>query len=184
MIRKAEAKDKAAIAQLCYIIWDELEVDMVKFVERERLLSILERSIVEVPYRGNLNNIWVYEIDGNVAGCLIAYPGEKELEYEKAWLDMDLDHDVAALGSPMPMKEAKDDEYYIETIATFPNYRGRGVATQLIQYVIDLAPHEKWSLNCDYHNERAFYVYNKFGFVTDSDIDLYGHKHRHMIYQQ
>jgi ribosomal protein S18 acetylase RimI-like enzyme len=183
MIRKAKASDKEAIAELCYIIWEELEIDMVKQIERERLLKVMQKSIVDIQYRGNISNIWVYEIDGNVAGCLIAYLGKDELKLERAWLDLDVDEDIKALGTPMPMKESNDDEYYIETIATFPNYRGRGVATKLMQYVIDQEPTAKWSLNCDYHNERAYYVYNKFGFKTQSDINLYGHNHRHMVYE-
>lgn len=43
MIRKAKASDKEAIAELCYIIWEELEIDMVKQIERERLLKVMQK---------------------------------------------------------------------------------------------------------------------------------------------
>ena len=84
MIRKAKPSDKKDIAELCYIIWSQLDIDMVKEVEKFRLLNIMEQSMVDVKYRGHISNVWVYEIDGNVAGCLIAYPGSKELELEQA----------------------------------------------------------------------------------------------------
>ncbi|MCG7339357.1 GNAT family N-acetyltransferase [Staphylococcus sp. ACRSN] len=182
MIRKAEAKDKNELAQLCYIIWEELEIPLVENINKTRLLKVIERSMVDVPYRGHIDNIWVYEIDGAVAGCLIAYPGNKELQFENAWLELELDEDILKFGTPMPTKEAKDDEWYIETVATFPKYRRRGVATQLIEYVISTSPNQKWSLNCDINNEVALRVYKKLGFESINQIDLYGHMHHHMIY--
>lgn len=183
MIRKANPNDIQKIAELCYIIWQELEVDMVKGIEKERLLKVMEQSMIEVPYRGHYSNTWIYEIDGEVAGCLIAYPGNKELEMERAWLDMTLDDDIRAYGLPMPMKEANDDEWYIETVATFPQYRGRGVATQLVKHVLNAYKDEKWSLNCDVTNEGALSVYKKLGFEANSKFDLYGHIHYHMVYK-
>ena len=182
MIRKAKPSDKKDIAELCYIIWSQLDIDMVKEVEKFRLLNIMEQSMVDVKYRGHISNVWVYEIDGNVAGCLIAYPGNKELELEQAWLDMDLEADIKSYGTPMPMKEANDDEWYIETVATFPNYRGNGVATKLIKHVIANYPDEKWSLNCDIDNLTALRVYEKLGFEIASEFDLYGHKHYHLVH--
>lgn len=184
MIRKAQPKDRQQLAQLCYIIWEELEIPLVRHVQKERLLQIIERSMIEVPYRGHIDNIWVYEIDGAVAGCLIAYTGDKELAYENAWLELELDEDVSRLGTPMPTKEASDDEWYIETVATFAEYRGQGVATQLIKHVINTAPDQKWSLNCDLNNSIALSVYSKLGFASERQIDLYGHMHHHMIYTQ
>ncbi|PTI77400.1 GNAT family N-acetyltransferase [Staphylococcus succinus] len=182
MIRKAKREDKHKVAQLCYIIWHELDIDMVKSIEKERLLKVMEQSIVDVNYRGHYSNVWVYEMDGEIAGCLIAYPGEQEEMLEKAWLDMILEEDIKAFGTPMPMKEANDDEYYIETVATFPEYRGKGVATQLIKHVLRTYPGEKWSLNCDITNAGALHVYKKLGFQIASEFDLYGHMHYHMTY--
>lgn len=184
MIRKAQPKDRQKLAQLCYIIWEELEIPLVRHIQQERLLKVIERSMVEVPYRGHIDNIWVYEIDGAVAGCLIAYPGNKEEEYENAWLKLDLDEDISRFGTPMPTKEARDDEWYIETVATFSEYRGQGVATQLIKHVISTEPKEKWSLNCELNNAVALRVYKKLGFIIEGEIDLYGHMHHHMIYSQ
>ena len=181
MIRKAKPSDTPKIAELCYIIWSELDIQMVKDIDKSRLLKIMEQSMIDVPYRGHYSNTWVYEIEGEVAGCLIAYPGDKEIALEQAWLDLDLDDDIRSYGTPMPMKEANDDEWYIETVATFPQYRGRGVATQLVQHVIASYSDEKWSLNCDVHNDGALYVYKKLGFQIASEFDLYGHMHYHMI---
>src|SRR5699024_12029521 len=95
MIRKAKPKDKHDVARLCYIIWDQLDLELVENTEKERLLKIMEQSVVDVNYRGHYSNTWVYEIDGNIAGCLIVYPGSKEIELVKAWIDKDLEADIS-----------------------------------------------------------------------------------------
>ena len=181
MIRKAQPEDTEQLARLSYIIWEGLETDLVQHIERTRLLDVIERSMTDVKYRGHIDNIWVYIIEGQVAGCLIAYPGKDELELEKAWLELDLDEDIRAYGLPMPTKEAKDDEWYIETVATFPEYRGRGVATALFRHVIGQHPDYQWSLNCDVDNTGALSLYHKLGFESAGTIDLYGHEHYHMV---
>ena len=46
------------------------------------MIEAIELSIVNVKYRTYYEHIWVYEKEGVVAGCIIAYPGEKELDLE------------------------------------------------------------------------------------------------------
>ncbi|MCU5746020.1 GNAT family N-acetyltransferase [Staphylococcus sp. SQ8-PEA] len=183
MIRKAREKDRDEVAKLIYLIWQGLDTPMVREIEKERLLRIIQLSMSEVKYRSHIDHTWVCELEGRVAGFLIAYPGQYEMQLEHAWLDLDLDEDIKAYGLPMPTKEARDDEYYIESIATFPEFRGRGVATHLIQAIIQAHPYEKISLNCDKSNDKALRLYKKLGFLIDSEIDLYHHDHYHMIYE-
>ena len=100
-----------------------------------------------------------------------------------SWLVVSLliqEEDIRELGTPLPQQEAYNDEIYIEAVATFPEYRGQGIATQLLKHLIDTDKHAKWSLNCDYDNEGAFKLYSKLGFKENGDIDLYGHQYHHM----
>ena len=168
MIRQAHPSDNKRIAELCYMIWEDMELDIVNEISKERMMNILELSVVNVEYRSYYKNVWVYEVDGKVAGCVIA---------------LSLDEDIRKYGTPLPVKEAADDEVYIETVATFPEYRGQGIATQLMTYLLEMYSEKKWSLNCDYDNEKALGLYEKLGFKTVSDINLYGHLYRHMIKQ-
>ncbi|WP_251519469.1 MULTISPECIES: GNAT family N-acetyltransferase [Staphylococcus] len=183
MIRKARPEDSHQLAELCYIIWHELEVDVVKHIEKSRLLKAIEKGIVDVKYREHYSHIWVKEIDNKIAGCLIAYSGDQEEALEQAWLDLDLDQDIRQFGTPMPQREANNDEYYIETVVTFPEYRGQGVATQLMDFIMDHKKGEKFSLNCDVNNKGALHIYRKLGFESQSEFDLYGLPHYHMIFQ-
>lgn len=183
MIRKAQPSDRHAIAELIYIIWQDMELDMVEQIEKSRIIQALEDSISKVPYRAFYENVWVYEVDGNVAGCVIAYEGSKEMQLEENWNQLQLDEGIRSFGTPLPIKEAKDDEWYIETVATFPEYRGRGIATQLFEFLLNQYPEYKWSLNCDYANPQAEKLYRRIGFEHESDIDLYGHDYKHMVFK-
>jgi len=183
VIRKAHPSDNKQIAELCYMIWQDMELEMVKEITKERVLNALEESIVNIRYRAFYDNVWVYEKDNQVAGCIIAYDGAQEMALEATWNDLPLEEDMKAYGTPLPIKEAKDDEWYIETVATFPEYRGQRIATQLFEHLIDTYPNRKWSLNCDYDNPKARKLYERLGFKWVEDIDLYGHNYLHMIHQ-
>ena len=42
-----------------------------------------------------------------MAGCIIAYDGSKEMEYEEQWNQLPLEEDIRLVGTPLPIKEAK-----------------------------------------------------------------------------
>ena len=65
MIRKARPSDSKQI-ELCYIIWHDMELDIVQEITKERVIHAIEESIVNINYRTNYNNIWVYEQDNHV----------------------------------------------------------------------------------------------------------------------
>lgn len=181
MIRQAKFEDQHEIAELSYIIWEDMELPIVKKFEKSQVISWLEQAITKVPYRTFYENVLVYEIDGDVAGIIVTYKGEDEMHLEKNWLKLDLPEKVRKIGTPLPLKESKDDELYIETVAVFPQYRGKGIATQLMHYIIEEHRDKKLSLSCDYENNGAYQLYQRLGFETEGTIDLYGHEYRHMI---
>ncbi|QHW36526.1 GNAT family N-acetyltransferase [Staphylococcus ursi] len=184
MIRKATSQDARAIAELTYLIWQDMELEIVRRYEKETVIAALVKSAIEVHYRNHIEHVDIYEIAGQVAGILIAYPGQYEAEYEQAWQNLTLDENIQLeTGTPLPVLEAERGDDYIEAIATFPEFRGRGIATKLIQARLQSNPEATWSLNCDEHNERAYQLYRKLGFREKMKKVLYGHEYHYMIYQ-
>lgn len=182
MIRLAEPTDKKAIAELIYMVWRDMELEMVQHLEKPKVLSVIEDSITEVQYRSYYKHILIYEVEGHVAGCIISYDGSKELYYERQWNALNLDDAFKAFGTPLPIREAEDNERYIDTIATFEEYRGRGIATQLFEALIESDPDARWSLNVDKENPKALRLYERIGFEVAGEINLYGHDYYHMVY--
>ncbi len=157
-----------------------MEPDITKEITKNRVIKAIELSIVNVTYRTLYEHIWVYEKDGVVVGCIIAYPGTEELKFEQQWDDLPLEDDIMRLGTPLPEKESFDDEMYIEAVATIPKYRGQGIASQLLKHLISTDTTIKWGLNCDYANECALKLYEKIGFEDVGEMNLYGHRYHHM----
>lgn len=181
MIRPAKPTDKHAIAELTYIIWQDMELPIVKRFDKAHVIQWLEQSITDIPYRCYYDNVQVYDVEGEVAGIIITYLGKDEMHLEENWLKLDLPKEAKAIGTPLPLREAKSDELYIETVAVFPKYRGRGIATQLMESVIHHSKSYKLSLSCDLVNTGAFRLYERLGFYSEGIIDLYGHDYYHMV---
>lgn len=184
MIRQAKKSDNQAIAELSYIIWKDMELPIVKQFKKAQVIEWLKQSISEIPYRTYFKNVLVYEVEGEVAGCIITYQGKDELTLEANWNLLSLPQEAKDLGTPLPLKEAKDDELYIETVAVFPRFRGKGIATMLMKAIIENKDHQKKSLSCDFDNEGAYQLYQRLGFKTEGTIDLYGHMYRHMVIEK
>lgn len=183
MIRKARPEDKYRIAELIYIIWNDMELRMVKELPKEKVIRAMERSIVDVQYRDYYEHVYVYEVDGEVAGCLVSYPADRELEFERNWEKLDLPDDIKSYGTPLPVKEARDGEIYIESVATFSEYRGQGIASKLFKHVLETDTNATWGLICEKDNYGAQRLYEKLGFKVDGETELYGHKYNRMVYR-
>ncbi|HHU6750604.1 TPA: GNAT family N-acetyltransferase [Staphylococcus pseudintermedius] len=183
MIRKATPQDARAIAELTYLVWQDMELEIARRYEKETVIAALVKSATEVHYRNHIEHVDIYEVAGQVAGILITYPGQYEAAYEQAWQNLTLAENIQLeMGTPLPVLEAEYGDAYIETIATFPEFLGQGIATKLIQARLQSNPEATWSLNCDEQNERAYQLYRKLGFQEKMKKALYGHEYRYMTY--
>lgn len=72
--------------------------------------------------------------------------------------------------------ETSDDEFYLDTLATFPAYRGKGVGTALLQASIEKAKTtgKPAALLVDKTNPRAAALYHSLGFRHVDDRPFAG----------
>ena len=112
-----------------------------------------------------------------VLGMLVAY-----VQPDPYQLD-DLD-EYPAVVRPLAELEAKaPGSYYLNALATFPDYRGRGIATLLIDDATERARDsgcELISLIVASHNAAAMRLYERLGFAEQSRLPLVpwdGHDH-------
>lgn len=81
-------------------------------------------------------------------------------------------------------EEAFEGEYYIDSVAVMPAFRGQGVGKELISHAEKLGKAEgysKISLLAEDKNEKAFNIYKALGYVHDCDLEVMGHTFKHMI---
>lgn len=63
------------------------------------------------------------------------------------------------------------DEFYINTLAVYPEFRGKKIASGLLKFAFDyakVAHYKKMSLGVEMGNEKAFEIYKKYGFKVVS----------------
>lgn len=77
-------------------------------------------------------NAWLAEVDGAVAGCLLGYPAEQP--------PGPIDPATPPVFVPLLELEAlAPGSWYLNVLATYEGFRGRGVASALLAHAEDLA---------------------------------------------
>ena len=93
---------------------------------------------------------------------------------------MPLQFDVDAMDA-----ETVAGEYYLDSLAVLPSYRGRGVARMLLQSGIDTAHrlNRPAILACAPNNVNAKRLYESLGFRATGMYSLFGHPYWRMVCQ-
>ncbi|MHA6533548.1 GNAT family N-acetyltransferase [Paenibacillus sp. BAC0078] len=74
----------------------------------------------------------------------------------------------------LSLKEGREDEYHIGTLAILPESRGTGIGSKLIDFAEEkarLSNYDKLSLTVRQENSRAINLYEKLGFKITDAID-------------
>ena len=125
-------------------------------------------------------NATIFEIDGTPVGALIAYDGNgyhevKVRTFEPIRHRLDFD--------PMAMDdETREGEYYLDSAAVLPEYRGRGVGRHIIEHGISTARSKGLLpvLACDPDNTGAHALYESLGFSDDGTMYIFAHTYLRM----
>lgn len=184
MIRAAQKKDAKQLSELMYIIWNDMELPLVVNNDKDTVLKVIEQSIVEGNYRNNYKHIHVFEVDDELAGFINCYAGDDEAQLENNWLVIDFNESFNLESTPLPEHETDNGDFYIESVAVFTKYRGKGIASKLIEFTFENAKKlgfKQVSLNCDFDNKGALKLYNKLGFEPLTDRVLSGHDYKYMV---
>lgn len=111
-----------------------------------------------------LNTLVAVDDDGKVVGACVAYDGGRLHELRRPFfkavterLGIDLDN---------VEDECGPDEFYLDTLAVLPEYRGRGIASDLLRASIDRAAAcgKPAGLLVDKINPLARRLYERVGF--------------------
>lgn len=129
-------------------------------------------------------NAIVATLDGTAVGCLIAYEGSRYKELrDKSWLQLWDDMDSEYLKTIED--EAVDGEFYLDSMAILPEYRGRSIGRELMAYAIEKGK----ALGCgcatllvDVHKPRLEAYYQAMGFEQYGEMEYFGHDYKRMRY--
>lgn len=125
-------------------------------------------------------NSLIASVGNCVAGVIVGYDG--------ALLGELRDGTFKIIGNttgniPSISDETAPGEYYLDSIAVFPEFRGMGVADALLDTFCTNAfstGFERVGLIVDCENLKAEYIYSKIGFQMVGYKDFFGHKMKHL----
>lgn len=113
-----------------------------------------------------LNTLIAEDHEGNVAGGIVSYDGSRLQELRRAFITEANDITGYDLKEEDFDDETSPDEIYLDSIAVFPQYRGQGVARQLIEAAMHLhrGSGKQFGLLCAPGNDNAYQLYERLGF--------------------
>lgn len=175
--RAATMEDAAFVAT---VMMEAVEIPMMEEgnVPDDHLVEVCRSEDTLYSWR----NATIAEVGGRMVGALIAYSGEGYHDVKvrtfgrvKAKLDFD----------PMAMDdETKEGEYYLDSLAVLPEWRGRRVGTALLMRGVETAKAKGLLavLACDPDNTNAHRLYTQLGFKEEGTLFIFGKNYLRMVF--
>lgn len=183
MIREARKEDAKELAPLIMIILEDMELEVFKDLSKETIEALLIEGIQTEEYRYSYRHAHVCIRDGEIAGVVFGYRGEKESIIDEPLTDIleakGFDSDIRLFTE----KETFPGEWYLDSIVTAEKFRGRGVGTELLEALGQFATEDNEGvigLNCDQSNAGAQKLYEKMGFKKTGEVTISGHEYNHL----
>ena len=171
-IRKAQPDEAGFIALMVAMALGSDEQHWLYGVFKE--LAGREQS--QYSYRNTL----VAMVDGKTVGAIVGYDGDRLCELREPIFGLIQEY----TGSSIDIEdETAAGEFYIDSFAVLPQYRGCGVGRELLVAACNrafAAGHKKVGLIVDFNNSRAEKLYASLGFKRIEPTTFLGCKMWHM----
>lgn len=172
---------RATIEDAPFIAWTVLTAVGVEDSD-----NLLMDSVSELCRREDVLYSWRNSMlavkEGQVVACLIAYDGA---DYQSMRVET---FRIIAEETGRDFRNMDDEtgagEFYIDSLAVLPEYRGQGIATGLLKASIDYARHlaiGKVAMVVSPDNSEAQHLYESLGFRYAQDMFLFNENYRKMI---
>lgn len=180
-MRPAQPTDAPVVLELMYTAIGDIAHTLTGTNDKEQSLLALRSFFEQTGNRISYENVWVEERDQQVIGFVLSYHGS-----QIASLDAPLIQHVQERGQDATgiVPEAREDEYYLDSLAVDARYQGQGIGTILIEAFEKRAQqlgHSKVMLIVDTANPKAKKLYERLGYTEDGNIMVSGHSFYRMI---
>ncbi|PLT29619.1 GNAT family N-acetyltransferase [Peribacillus deserti] len=180
LIRPAHKKESHLAAILIKEAIKDIAEALTGEKEHSNIVKDLENFYLQEGNRLSYHNCLAAEINGKTAGVLVHYHGS-----EAAKLDEPISDHLRKKGRAAHIdKEAKETDFYIDTISVNSRYQGRGAGTELIQASLRAAVNYGYaavSLNVEKENQQAYKLYSRLGFKIEDEVIINGHVYHYLV---
>lgn len=176
MIRPATKDDFRASFEILELAMSDFSDMIFNESNSVKKLGLFEKFFKAKNNRLSHENVLIYENEkGEICGAICAYAGG-----DSDFLDMVSNQRLKVLNAKnLIKKECEDDEFYIDSVAVLPEFRGLGYFKAMINEAINIARNlgfKKVSLIT-----QTPEYYTKFGFHTISNDNFYGEIYAKMV---
>lgn len=176
-IREASAVDAALIGKIVTMaLGDDLSLCFGNVPAVDVFGELAAREGTQYSFRNTL----VAEVDGEAAGAIVGYDGACLHELRIPTLEK---IGEATGTSTVIEDETSAGEYYLDSLAVLPEFRGCGVGRALLVAARDKAfgnGYRKVGLLVDFCNPRAEKLYASLGFRRVDETTFLGHRMWHL----
>lgn len=129
------------------------------------------------------NKSLIAEEEGKPIGCIISYPGDdyqklREYTWSRLWEGVD----------PATIKDSAIEtypgEYYFDSLAIEPEYRGNGLGKKLMEAAMRQGKelgYDKHALLVAEEKPRLKEYYASLGFEEANGVNFFGHRYKRMV---
>lgn len=178
LIRRATADDAGMIARaVAMAIGDE---QTLRRYCGEEYLSVLQGIAYTELTQYSWQSALIAEVDGVAAGAIVGYDGAL-LEQLRANTFAIIEHHTTI--RPSIPNETEAGEYYLDSVAVLPQFRGLGIGRRLISALCEETfelGHERVGLIVEHDNKQAQALYSSLGFQCVGRRIFFGHQMWHM----
>ena len=179
IIRQARKEEASQIAELFMLAWPVDEILDSNGLTYEQLYESITLIAANEETIYSYENTIVAEIDGKVVGAMCAYDGADYQRLKQPIVDV-LGPDCGFAKT----KETEAGEFYLDSVGVLPEYRGRGIASRIIEAQCERAAshgHKVAGLIVDIDKPQVEALYSRLGFTCLDEKDFFGHTMKHMV---
>ncbi|OXM83578.1 GNAT family N-acetyltransferase [Paenibacillus rigui] len=182
IIRPATPEDAAATVPLILDAIQDIGYQLTGAATHEEAVERLTYFFTREGNRLSYEHVLVKVLDRQIAGMILCYHGQHAKAIDQPLLDRL--HELLPDREAVLDQEADEDEYYIDALAVSPQWKGRGIGTELISAAEQAARQQcycKIALNVEQSNTRAQALYQRLGYETDKHRTIHGKRYDHMV---
>lgn len=146
-------------------------------------MELMKASCADDKSMYSWRNAIMAVVDGETAGCILAYPGDdylqmREYTWSRLWKDLDEETIRATEVEALP------GEYYLDTMALDERYRGHEIGKRLMKAAMEYGRKlgcRKFSLLVDVDKPRLRAYYESLGFSLERESLFLGHRYHRLV---
>ncbi len=179
-IRRATVNDAEDIASCLFLAMENIVYEFIGEKQATKAKKFLLYLAKKESNQYSYQNCWVAEVENKVIAVANIYDGARLKELRLPVLK----YLITEFGNnSIPEDETQAGEYYIDSIGVKPNYRGKGIGSKLLQFLIaEYIPNQKTVLGLlvEEENINAKRLYLKLGFKPVGKKVFMGKKMEHL----